>query len=110
MKNPTFDTLARASFAPNGPGTPGAALATRILRRFSAWRALRRERRELALLGPTARIELDAMLAARGLGGLSLRLWPPAQRAADTLACGESGPVRAAASAEAAAIRRSVCR
>lgn len=75
--------------------------------RFSAWQRDRRERREIAALGPAGRVELHRLLVARRGAGLSERVWPEAQRTQDLLACGSSPQTRAMASAYLAAILRS---
>jgi hypothetical protein len=99
----SLDSLA-FTLPPRGPRNTG------IADRIAARRALWRERREIIAIGAAGRIELDALLQARGKGGLSVRVWPEHMRAADALACAASGHLHDVATAHAAAILRSVAR
>jgi hypothetical protein len=92
------------------PGVGLLRILAGPMARFAAWRRLRRERIELAAMGPAGRMELDSLLVAKGQGGLTERAWPAAQRGADALACGTSPDMRSLATAQAAAVLRSVSR
>ncbi len=110
MKITAFETIDSVSPAPAKAGKTIRQIATRVARALKAWSDLRRDRREIAQMGPRGRRELHTLLLARGEGGLSLDLWPAWQREADALACDADAFAVSLRTAQATAVIRSVAR